>query len=163
VRQPFRGSRPGAGPPGGSQYTGAWRILRENNRTLNLATFPRQYPRAHGSACSDRGVHRAVADGAPQLLTRWTSKKSLRVFNCRGTPRRHALHQSFGVGHHLFSRGGWVGAENGATLLHPIVKPLDVRLTTRFGLFLANLSPAKVSVWPLNSRKGDGRAGGRRW
>ncbi len=64
-----------------------------------------------------------------------------------------------------FSRGGWVGAENGATLLHPIVEPLDVRLTTRFGLFLANLSPAEVSlsVWPLNSRKGDGRAGDRRW
>jgi hypothetical protein len=56
-----------------------------------------------------------------------------------------------------------VGAENGATLLHPIVERLDVRLTTRFGLFLANLSPAKVNVWPLNSRKGDGRAGGSRW
>jgi hypothetical protein len=56
-----------------------------------------------------------------------------------------------------------VGAENGAKLLHPIVEPLDVLLTTRFGLFLANLSPAEVSVWQLNSRKGDGRAGGRRW
>jgi len=42
-------------------------------------------------------------------------------------------------------------------------QPLDVRLTTRFALFLANLSPAEVSAWPLNSRKGDGRAGGSRW
>jgi hypothetical protein len=33
---------------------------------------------------------------------------------------------------------------------------LPIRLTTRFGLFLANLSPAEVSVWPLNSKKGDG-------
>jgi hypothetical protein len=57
--------------------------------------------------------------------------------------------------------GGW----EPKMVQHPIVKPLDVRLTTpsRFGLFLSNLSPAEVSVWPLNSRKGDGRAGGRRW
>jgi hypothetical protein len=53
-------------------------------------------------------------------------KESLRVFNCRGIQRQRAPHQNIGVARHPFSRGGWVGAENGATLLHPIVEPSDV-------------------------------------
>ena len=53
-------------------------------------------------------------------------EEGLRVFNCSGTQQQRAPHQNLGVASHPFSRGGWVGAENGATPLHTMAEPLDV-------------------------------------
>ncbi len=41
--------------------------------------------------------------------------ESQRVFNCRGAQRQRASHQNLDVANHPFSRGGRVGAENGAS------------------------------------------------
>jgi hypothetical protein len=42
-------------------------------------------------------------------------EESQRVFNCRGAQRQRASHQNLGVANPPFSRGGRLGAENGAS------------------------------------------------
>jgi hypothetical protein len=104
------------------------RILRENNRTWTGKTFQRRYPTAHVSVRSDRGKHRVVASKGPQLLTCWTSQKARRVYNrdCRGPSDSVRPIRILTFANHPFSRGGRVGAENGASPPTTMAQPLDV-------------------------------------
>ena len=62
----------------------------------------------------------------PQLLTRWTSQKARGVYNCRGPGASVHPIRVLTLAIHPFSRGGRVGAENGAPPSTTMAEPLDI-------------------------------------
>jgi len=62
----------------------------------------------------------------PQLLTRWTSQKARGVYNCQGPSDNVHPIRVLTLANHPFSRGGRVGAENGAPPSTTMAEPLSV-------------------------------------